>query len=144
MIRINIHNITKTKWNIHCLIRRKRFIKELFLVLYKCLFWVTFVWHIFWMCKNLKNIPITEYLKFVYNLMQMSKSRGNVIDPFERVDRYTADGLRYFLLKTGVPHADCSKYWVNLLQTLYCTIKSFLVVVLYSLWHTKKDMVYTF
>jgi methionyl-tRNA synthetase len=38
----------------------------------------------------------------------MSKSRGNVVDPIDRIDRYTEDGLRYFLLKEGVPHSDGS------------------------------------
>jgi len=37
---------------------------------------------------------------------KMSKSRGNVIDPVERTHRYTADGLRYFLLREGAPHMD--------------------------------------
>ncbi|XP_076096792.1 methionine--tRNA ligase, mitochondrial-like isoform X1 [Mytilus galloprovincialis] len=51
---------------------------------------------------------IQSHSHFLVDNTKMSKSRGNVIDPFERVDRYTADGLRYFLLKTGVPHADCN------------------------------------
>ncbi|OQV25943.1 Methionine--tRNA ligase, mitochondrial [Hypsibius exemplaris] len=37
---------------------------------------------------------------------KMSKSIGNVVDPFDRVKRYTTDGLRYFLLREGVPHSD--------------------------------------
>lgn len=130
MIRINIHNITKTKWNIHCLIRRKGFIKNYFWS-YISVFFGSLLFGISSECAKIWKIyPSQNIWNLYYNLMQMSKSRGNVIDPFERVDRYTADGLRYFLLKTGVPHADCSKYWVNLLQTLYCTIRSFLVVVL--------------
>ncbi|KAL8594803.1 hypothetical protein ACOMHN_047520 [Nucella lapillus] len=32
---------------------------------------------------------------------KMSKSRGNVVDPTDRLDKYTADGLRYFLLREG-------------------------------------------
>ncbi|XP_070173846.1 methionine--tRNA ligase, mitochondrial-like isoform X2 [Littorina saxatilis] len=32
---------------------------------------------------------------------KMSKSRGNVVDPLERLGRFTADGLRYFLLREG-------------------------------------------
>ncbi|KAI4897317.1 hypothetical protein NFI96_034021 [Prochilodus magdalenae] len=38
---------------------------------------------------------------------KMSKSLGNVVDPFERAQRFTADGLRYFLLRQGVPDTDC-------------------------------------
>ncbi|KAL0276660.1 UNVERIFIED_CONTAM: hypothetical protein PYX00_004184 [Menopon gallinae] len=38
--------------------------------------------------------------------MKMSKSLGNVIDPMSRVQTYTCDGLRYYLLHAGVPHSD--------------------------------------
>jgi len=40
---------------------------------------------------------------------QMSKSKGNVVDPFDRLEKYSTDGLRYYLLKDGVPHSDGSK-----------------------------------
>ena len=36
----------------------------------------------------------------------MSKSKGNVVCPIETADRYTAEGLRYFLLRESVPHSD--------------------------------------
>lgn len=42
-------------------------------------------------------------------LTQMSKSKGNVVDPFDRLEKYSTDGLRYYLLKDGVPHSDGSK-----------------------------------
>lgn len=38
---------------------------------------------------------------------KMSKSLGNVIDPHERSQLFTTDGLRYFLLRQGVPDTDC-------------------------------------
>lgn len=38
--------------------------------------------------------------------IKMSKSLGNVIDPLEASRLYTTDGLRYFLLKQGVPSDD--------------------------------------
>lgn len=38
---------------------------------------------------------------------KMSKSLGNVVDPLERSCRFTSDGLRYFLLRQGVPDSDC-------------------------------------
>jgi len=38
----------------------------------------------------------------------MSKSVGNVVDPMSLRDRYTADGLRYFLLREGVLGKDGS------------------------------------
>ncbi|XP_044755655.1 methionine--tRNA ligase, mitochondrial [Coccinella septempunctata] len=37
---------------------------------------------------------------------KMSKSKGNVIDPFERAEIFTPEGLRYFLLRGGVAHSD--------------------------------------
>lgn len=41
---------------------------------------------------------------------KMSKSKFNVVDPNERANIYTNEGLRYFLLREGVPHSDGSKY----------------------------------
>lgn len=38
---------------------------------------------------------------------KMSKSLGNVVDPLERSNVYTTDGMRYFLLRQGVPDSDC-------------------------------------
>ena len=51
------------------------------------------------------NLTLDEFLYF-----QMSKSKGNVVDPFDRISRYSSDGLRYFLLREGVPHSDGSKF----------------------------------
>ncbi|XP_067241118.1 methionine--tRNA ligase, mitochondrial [Chanodichthys erythropterus] len=41
---------------------------------------------------------------------KMSKSLGNVINPLDAVEKFTADGLRYFLLRQGVPDSDCDYY----------------------------------
>lgn len=41
--------------------------------------------------------------------VKMSKSKHNVIDPNVVAQRYTYDGLRYFLLREGVAHRDGSK-----------------------------------
>lgn len=38
---------------------------------------------------------------------KMSKSLGNVVDPLERSEMFTTDGMRYFLLRQGVPDSDC-------------------------------------
>lgn len=46
------------------------------------------------------------------NNEKMSKSKMNVVDPVDRSLIYTKDGLRYFLLREGVPHSDGSKYFV--------------------------------
>lgn len=40
----------------------------------------------------------------------MSKSIGNVVDPLEISQLLTVDGIRYFLLKQGVPHDDASEF----------------------------------
>jgi methionyl-tRNA synthetase len=40
---------------------------------------------------------------------KMSKSKQNVIDPIERGNIYTVEGMRYFLLREGVAHSDGSK-----------------------------------
>ncbi|XP_031350428.1 methionine--tRNA ligase, mitochondrial-like [Photinus pyralis] len=37
---------------------------------------------------------------------KMSKSKNNVVSPFNRSLLYTCDGLRYFLLREGVAHSD--------------------------------------
>ena len=38
--------------------------------------------------------------------MKMSKSRGNVIDPFDMAEKYSHEAVRYYLLREGVPHMD--------------------------------------
>lgn len=40
---------------------------------------------------------------------KMSKSRGNVISPFEAANIYSDEGLRYFILREAVPQNDASK-----------------------------------
>ncbi|KZC11074.1 Methionine--tRNA ligase, mitochondrial [Dufourea novaeangliae] len=42
------------------------------------------------------------------NDQKMSKSKGNVISPFDAVVDFTSDGLRYFLLRQAVLHADAN------------------------------------
>ncbi|XP_078033203.1 methionyl-tRNA synthetase, mitochondrial [Augochlora pura] len=39
---------------------------------------------------------------------KMSKSKGNVISPFDAMSEFTAEGLRYFLLRQAVPHSDAN------------------------------------
>ncbi|KAM9849795.1 methionine--tRNA ligase, mitochondrial [Aulostomus maculatus] len=38
---------------------------------------------------------------------KMSKSLGNVVNPIESSQMFTTDGMRYFLLRSGVPDWDC-------------------------------------
>lgn len=42
---------------------------------------------------------------------KMSKSKKNVVDPTNVAKKYTFEGLRYFLLREGVPHSDGSEYY---------------------------------
>lgn len=40
------------------------------------------------------------------NNEKMSKSKNNVVNPFEKIREYSPSGLRYFLLREGVPHSN--------------------------------------
>lgn len=42
--------------------------------------------------------------------IKMSKSRGNVVDPYEMKKDYGVESLRYYLLREGVPHHDGCKF----------------------------------
>ena len=42
----------------------------------------------------------------------MSKSIGNVVEPLEMGKILSKEGLRYFLLKQGVPHEDSSWFFL--------------------------------
>ena len=66
-------------------------------------------WPAFLMASNI-SLPkrILCHGHWLVDNKKMSKSIGNVIDPFDCVKKYTKDGLRYFLLREGVPDSDCS------------------------------------
>lgn len=49
---------------------------------------------------------------------KMSKSKKNVVDPTKVAKKYTYEGLRYFLLREGVPHSDGSRIFD--LTVFYC------------------------
>ncbi|KAM3827322.1 methionine--tRNA ligase, mitochondrial [Vipera latastei] len=49
---------------------------------------------------------------------KMSKSLGNVVDPKECFRHYTVDGIRYFLLRQGVPERDCDYYDEKVMKLL--------------------------
>lgn len=50
---------------------------------------------------------------------KMSKSKGNVISPFEAANDYSEDGLRYFILREAVPQNDASKIPIHLIITYH-------------------------
>lgn len=54
----------------------------------------------------------------------MSKSKGNVISPFEAANDYSDDGLRYFILREAVPQNDASKtsYILLVMQSKTVTV----------------------
>lgn len=54
-------------------------------------------------------LPRTIYVHSHWTVggKKMSKSLGNVVDPLERSQTFTTDGMRYFLLRQGVPDSDC-------------------------------------
>ncbi|XP_041847060.1 methionine--tRNA ligase, mitochondrial [Melanotaenia boesemani] len=49
---------------------------------------------------------------------KMSKSLGNVVDPFEHSRMFTTDGMRYFLLRQGVPDSDCDYTYDKVIKLL--------------------------
>ena len=59
----------------------------------------------FQMSKSRGNV-VDPMLIFFF---QMSKSRGNVVDPMLLKEKYSAEVFRYLLLREGVPHNDGSK-----------------------------------
>ncbi|XP_074529901.1 methionine--tRNA ligase, mitochondrial [Halichoeres trimaculatus] len=54
-------------------------------------------------------LPQTIYVHSHWTVggKKMSKSLGNVVDPLQCSQVFTTDGLRYFLLRQGVPDTDC-------------------------------------
>ena len=50
-----------------------------------------------------------HYKAYLIMCFQMSKSRGNVVDPMLLKEKYSAEVFRYLLLREGVPHNDGSK-----------------------------------
>ncbi|KAJ2719402.1 methionyl-tRNA synthetase [Coemansia sp. Benny D115] len=44
---------------------------------------------------------ILAHAHWTMGAQKMSKSKGNVVDPFEAIDRYGADSLRYYMVRNG-------------------------------------------
>ncbi|XP_045472978.1 methionine--tRNA ligase, mitochondrial isoform X2 [Harmonia axyridis] len=64
-------------------------------------------WPAFLMAADLE-LPRTLlcHSHWTVGLEKMSKSKGNIVDPIKRSEVFTADGLRYYLLRVGVAHSD--------------------------------------
>lgn len=60
------------------------------------------------------NLPLPKQIlahaHWTMNKQKMSKSKGNVVDPFELMDTYGADAVRYFLVRDGGLADDGGKY----------------------------------
>nr|XP_027204068.1 methionine--tRNA ligase, mitochondrial-like [Dermatophagoides pteronyssinus] len=72
------------------------------IIKFHCIYWPAFL--------LAAELPLPERIychsHWLYDRQKMSKSLGNVVDPFECIEQFTADGIRYFLLKEGTPHSD--------------------------------------
>lgn len=68
------------------------------------------------------DLPLPERVfvhgHWLVDNVKMSKSLGNVVNPNEAMDKFTSEGLRYFLLKQGNPSSDCSFSWSNCLEMI--------------------------
>jgi len=67
-------------------------------------------WPAFLMAANLE-LPKSLFVHSHWTVdgQKMSKSKNNVVNPIERANLYTSEGMRYFLLREGVAHSDGSK-----------------------------------
>lgn len=64
-------------------------------------------WPAFLMAANLKPPrSILCHSHWLVDEKKMSKSKGNVVDPDAFCKKVTVDGMRYYLLRDGVPHSD--------------------------------------
>ena len=79
------------------------------MVFYSCRFHAIY-WPAFLLAADLP-LPrsVVCHSHWMVDNFKMSKSVGNVIDPMSLRDKYTSDGLRYFLLREGVLSHDGSK-----------------------------------
>jgi leucyl-tRNA synthetase len=83
--------------------------------------------------KFLRDLGLTDLDEPAYNLFNqgmihgedgavMSKSRGNVVDPLDMVNKYSADTLRIFLVSLASPESDYS--WNSAgIESMHKTIK---------------------
>lgn len=62
----------------------------------------TIYWPAFLMASNIEPPKkVIVHAHWTMNKEKMAKSKGNVVDPFELIDKYGVDYVRYFLLRDG-------------------------------------------
>jgi len=70
------------------------------------------IWQAMLMSANIKNTDVIQYHGFINSGGQkMSKSLGNVISPYELVEKYGTDATRYILLRHAHPTDDSDLTW---------------------------------
>uniref|UniRef100_A0A182Y774 Methionine--tRNA ligase, mitochondrial n=1 Tax=Anopheles stephensi TaxID=30069 RepID=A0A182Y774_ANOST len=76
-------------------------------------------WPAFLMAANLEPPrQLLVHSHWTVDNQKMSKSKQNVVDPNERAELYTHEGLRYFLLREGVAHSDGNYSDTKILRVL--------------------------
>lgn len=84
------------RWPIDCQVIGKDIIK------FHALYWPAFLMAL--------SLPLPKRLichsHWLIDSLKMSKSRGNVVDPFAEKDVLGTSGLRYYLLRSATPHSD--------------------------------------
>ncbi|CAI5437544.1 unnamed protein product [Caenorhabditis angaria] len=95
-------------WSPSCQVIGKDIVK------FHCFYWPAFL--------LAANIPLPSRFfvhgHWLVDNVKMSKSLGNVIDPNWACQKYTSEGLRYFLLKNGNPNDDSSFNTTSCLETI--------------------------
>jgi methionyl-tRNA synthetase len=56
---------------------------------------------------------LLSHAHWTMDRQKMSKSLGNVADPFEAISKYTADGVRYYMMRNGGIVDDAGQPLVN-------------------------------
>lgn len=84
------------RWPIDCQVLGKDIIK------FHAVYWPAFLLAL--------SMPLPErficHSHWLVDSLKMSKSRGNVVDPWKENDLLTPEGLRYYLLRSSTTHSD--------------------------------------
>lgn len=67
---------------------------------------------------------VLSHAHWTMNRLKMSKSRGNVADPFEAIATYTLDGVRWYLMRNGGSLGQDADYSPQEIETQYKQLAS--------------------